>query len=218
MSFKEVGLLFRMRSTDWGGGLQSSSPPPPLCVRHCSICCSENCEPGVPEQLIPEHKTKCMESELTFLQRCHDDDESFWAGSPQVMKRGLHTTPEIKHVQCIGVTMDLSARPNSSRLCRRRKWCARCSETGGVFYSSSTSWPEVRRWALSVTETLQKLRRVIQNKRRGLLNADVVLLRDNARPHTRFDGQHISYRSSDNRSLIIHPIARTSPSVISIFS
>ncbi|GFY33202.1 uncharacterized protein TNCV_1240531 [Trichonephila clavipes] len=32
-------------------------------------------------------------------------------------------------------------------------------------------------------ETLQKLRRAIQNKRRGMLNAGVVLLRDNARPH-----------------------------------
>ncbi|GFX08887.1 uncharacterized protein TNCV_2965981 [Trichonephila clavipes] len=33
-------------------------------------------------------------------------------------------------------------------------------------------------------ETLRKLRRAIQNKRRGMLNAGVVLLRDNARPHT----------------------------------
>ncbi|GFV26929.1 uncharacterized protein TNCV_1753881 [Trichonephila clavipes] len=33
-------------------------------------------------------------------------------------------------------------------------------------------------------ETLWKLRRAIQNKRRGMLNAGVVLLRDNARLHT----------------------------------
>nr|XP_042906765.1 uncharacterized protein LOC122271040 [Parasteatoda tepidariorum] len=32
-------------------------------------------------------------------------------------------------------------------------------------------------------ETLQKLRRAIQNKRRGMLTAGVVLLHDNARPH-----------------------------------
>nr|XP_042912071.1 histone-lysine N-methyltransferase SETMAR-like [Parasteatoda tepidariorum] len=32
-------------------------------------------------------------------------------------------------------------------------------------------------------ETLRKLRRVIRNKRRGMLNAGVVLLHDNARPH-----------------------------------
>ena len=33
-------------------------------------------------------------------------------------------------------------------------------------------------------ETLQKLRRAIQNKRRGMLSAGVLLLQDNARPHT----------------------------------
>ncbi|KAJ4452219.1 hypothetical protein ANN_03737 [Periplaneta americana] len=33
-------------------------------------------------------------------------------------------------------------------------------------------------------ETLRKLRRAIQNKRRGMLIAEVVLLHDNARPHT----------------------------------
>ncbi|KAJ4440405.1 hypothetical protein ANN_08546 [Periplaneta americana] len=33
-------------------------------------------------------------------------------------------------------------------------------------------------------ETLRKLRRAIQNKRRGMLTAGVVLLHDNARPHT----------------------------------
>lgn len=33
-------------------------------------------------------------------------------------------------------------------------------------------------------ETLRKLRRAIQNKRRGILRAGVVLIHDNARPHT----------------------------------
>jgi hypothetical protein len=33
-------------------------------------------------------------------------------------------------------------------------------------------------------ETLQKLRRVIQNKRRGMLTSGVVLLQDNGLPHT----------------------------------
>ncbi|GBN65447.1 hypothetical protein AVEN_168361-1 [Araneus ventricosus] len=32
--------------------------------------------------------------------------------------------------------------------------------------------------------TLKKLKRAIQNKRRGLLSSGVVLLHDNARPHT----------------------------------
>ncbi|GFT25039.1 uncharacterized protein TNCV_179531 [Trichonephila clavipes] len=33
-------------------------------------------------------------------------------------------------------------------------------------------------------ETLRKLRRAIQNKRRGMLTADVMLLHDYVRPHT----------------------------------
>jgi len=33
-------------------------------------------------------------------------------------------------------------------------------------------------------ETLNKLKRAIQNKRRGMLSATVLLLHDNARPHS----------------------------------
>lgn len=38
--------------------------------------------------------------------------------------------------------------------------------------------------ATGYCETLEKLRRTIQNKRRDMLSAGVVLLHDNARPHT----------------------------------
>ncbi|GFX26113.1 histone-lysine N-methyltransferase SETMAR [Trichonephila clavipes] len=38
--------------------------------------------------------------------------------------------------------------------------------------------------AAAYCATLQKLRRAIQNKKRGMLSAGVVLLHDNARPHT----------------------------------
>jgi len=33
-------------------------------------------------------------------------------------------------------------------------------------------------------ETLKKMRRAIQNKRRGMLSATILLLHDNARPHS----------------------------------
>ena len=69
---------------------------------------------------------------------------SFWAGSSKVIKCGLHTLlQKPSSSQYIGVTVDLPARRNSSRLCQRRKSCAQCSGTGGAF-SSSTSWSEVR--------------------------------------------------------------------------
>ena len=40
-------------------------------------------------------------------------------------------------------------------------------------------------------ETLKKLRRAAQNKRRGMLSATILLLHDNARPHSAAQAQHL---------------------------
>ena len=85
------------------------------------------------------------------------------------------------------------------------KWCARSS-----LHNETVN-------AERYCETLQKLRRIIQNRQRGMLSAGVVLLKDNARPHT-FDGKHIFYRNSAGKCLTIQLIARTSRPVIFIFS
>ena len=57
------------------------------------------CARWVPKQLTPEHKTKCMKPALTFLQRCHDDDDEFldWiiTGDETWV---AHITPETKHL------------------------------------------------------------------------------------------------------------------------
>jgi hypothetical protein len=50
--------------------------------------------------------------------------------------------------------------------------------------------------------TLQKLRRAIQNKRRGMLSRGVVMIRDNARPHTAAAKQNLN-------NSIIPPTAQT---------
>jgi hypothetical protein len=47
-------------------------------------------------------------------------------------------------------------------------------------------------------ETLKKLRRAIQNKMHGMLTTSVVLLHDNARPHTAAQTQHCSSNSTGN--------------------
>ncbi|PNF35235.1 hypothetical protein B7P43_G06871 [Cryptotermes secundus] len=56
----------------------------------------------VPKQLTPEHKTKCMESALTFLQQYHDDGDEFldriitgdetWIAhiTPETKQRSMH--------------------------------------------------------------------------------------------------------------------------------
>ena len=69
---------------------------------------------------------------------------------------------------------------------------------------------------LSVTAKLQKLRRSFQNKWRGMLNTGVVLLHDNAVPHTARRPTHLQGFSW--RCLIIHHIARISRPAIFIFS
>ena len=63
----------------------------------------------VPKQLTPEHKVKCMESALTFLQWYHDDGNEFLekiiAGDEMWV---AHITPETKQHQTFGITVDLS--------------------------------------------------------------------------------------------------------------
>ena len=102
------------------------------------------------------------------------------------MKRGLNTiSHKLSSSHCIGVTMDLSAWWNSSRLCRRGKWYAWWSGTNGTF-STSTSW------------------RVIQKKQRGMLSAGVVLLHHNARPHKARRSTHLLQEFS--WELFNHPL------------
>ena len=63
---------------------------------------------------------------------------------------------------------------------------------------------------------VRSVMKIFKNKQSGMLNVGVVLLNDKF-GHTRLDGQHISCRRSTGKCLIIHPIARTSHPVISIF-
>ena len=66
-------------------------------------------------------------------------------------------------------------------------------------------------------ETVQKLRRAIQNKGRGMLAAGVVLLQDNARQHTARWPTHLEQEFS--WEVFNHPpYTRTSHPVIFIFS
>ena len=52
-------------------------------------------------------------------------------------------------------------------------------------------------------ETLKKLRRAIQNKRRGMLSATILLLHDNARPHSAAQTQDLI--TSFRREQMDHP-------------
>jgi hypothetical protein len=67
-------------------------------------------------------------------------------------------------------------------------------------------------------DTLKKLRRAIQNKRRGMLSRDVVMLRDNAHPHTLPPQRKFSLRHLTGNNSIIPPYSPDlAPSDLSVF-
>ena len=138
-----------------------------------SSCCSENYEPG------------------GFQTRTQSGTMMTATGYSQVMDVGFHTLPqERSSSQFICLTVELPARRTSSILCRRGKWGARCSGTDGAF-SSSSSWPEVRQWMLSVTaKHCRNGDRSFRTSGAGclvpMLSCCTITL-----GHTRLDGQHI---------------------------
>ena len=102
--------------------------------------------------------------------------------------------------QFTGVTVDLPARRNSSRLCQHGKWCAWCSGTNRAF-SLPTSWLEVRGWMLSVTANhCRNCDGPFRISGAGclvpVLSCCMIML-----SHTWFNGQHISCRSPVGRCL-----------------
>ncbi|KAJ4444150.1 hypothetical protein ANN_05939 [Periplaneta americana] len=127
------------------------------------------CARWVPRQLSDQHKTQRMASALTFLMRYHTDGDAFldqivtgdetWVSHNTQRPSANHTLSTQKVVATVfwdrkGVLL-LDFMPKGTTI-NANRYC----------------------------ETLRKLRRAIQNKRRGMLSRGVVLLHDNARPHT----------------------------------
>ena len=157
------------------------------------ICCSENFVPDWYQSNRHQNtKQSACRQHWHFCSGTMMTATNSWAGSSQVVKRGLptlHQKPSSS--QCIGVTVDLPARRYSSRLRRRGKWCAQCSGIDWAF-SSSISWPEVRQWLLSVSS--KHWRNCDGSFRRTggrMFSAGVVLLHDNAGPHTARRSTHL---------------------------
>ncbi|GFT10678.1 uncharacterized protein TNCV_1943851 [Trichonephila clavipes] len=71
--------------------------------------------------------------------------------------------------------------------------------------------------AAAYCATLTKLRRAIQNKQRGLLTSGVLLLDDNARPHSAINTQNL-IRSLDGNRLNTHCTVQTWLRVIFTYS
>ncbi|KAJ4447352.1 hypothetical protein ANN_09358 [Periplaneta americana] len=122
---------------------------------------------------------------LTFLQRYHDNGDEFLdrivTGDETLIS---HFTPEIKqqpmHWRHSGSPVRTKFKQTLSV---RKVMCTVFWDRKGILLIDFLLRGETVN-ADRYCETLRKLRRAIQNKRRGMLTAGVVLLHDNARPHT----------------------------------
>ncbi|KAJ4447820.1 hypothetical protein ANN_09828 [Periplaneta americana] len=123
------------------------------------------CARRVPENLSSEPKMQRLGAALTFLQRYRDDGDEFLDRIVTGDETWIsHFTPETKQ--------------------QSMHWRHSGSPVRTKFKHAVGTESDVHVNADRYCETLRKLRLAIQNKRRGMLTAGVVLLHDNARPHT----------------------------------
>lgn len=151
-----------------------------------STCCSKKCVPGGYRKTWHTKWSGIMMTATNLS-----------TGSSRAMRLEFRTSPrKASSNQCLSNLVDLQSRLNSNKRGRYRKWYARCSGTGfrGILLIDFLSRGETMN-ADRYCETLPKLRRAIQSKRRGILSAGVVLLHDNTRP---------SWRNLAGSCLIMH--------------
>ncbi|KAJ4447089.1 hypothetical protein ANN_09078 [Periplaneta americana] len=144
------------------------------------------CARCVPRQLSDQRKTQRMASALIFLMRCHTDGDAFL---DQIVTGDetwvSHNTPETKRQsrQWHHPSSPKKPRKFKQTLSTQKVMATVFWDRKGVllldFMPKGTKINANR-----YCETLRNLRRAIQNKRRGMLSRGVVLLHDNARPHT----------------------------------
>ncbi|KAJ4438157.1 hypothetical protein ANN_14096 [Periplaneta americana] len=143
------------------------------------------CARWVPKNLTPEHKMQRLGAALTFLQRYHDDGDEFLDRIVTDDETFIsHITPETKEQSMHWRHRGSPVRTKFKQtLSVRKVMCTVFSDRKGILLIDFLPRGETVN-ADSYCETLRKLRRAIQNNRRGMLTAGVVLLHDNARPHT----------------------------------
>ncbi|KAJ4426888.1 hypothetical protein ANN_26687 [Periplaneta americana] len=122
---------------------------------------------------------------LTFLQRYHDDGDEFLDRIVTGDETWIsHFTPETKQQSMHWRHSGSPVRTKfKETLSVRKVMCTVYWDRKGILLIDFLPRGETVN-ADRYCETLQKLRRAIQNKRRGMLTAGVVLLHDNACPHT----------------------------------
>lgn len=144
------------------------------------------CARWVPKMLTDGHKTRRMASALEFLERYHDEGDNFLKSIVTGDETWIqYDTPETKRQSQQWMHSNSPNKPKKfKQTFNNRKTMATVFwDQQGVLLVEFMQ-PGTTITAAVYCETLQRLRRAIQNKRRGKLSAGVVLIHDNARPHT----------------------------------
>jgi histone-lysine N-methyltransferase SETMAR len=144
------------------------------------------CARWVPKILTETHKNQRMAASLSFLHAYHEDGDSLL----DRIVTGDETW--VKHVNCETKLQSMewghTNSPKKPRKCLQTLSARKIMATvfwdrKGVllvdFLERGTTITSAR-----YCETLEKLRRAIQNKRRGKLTSKILFFHDNARPHT----------------------------------
>ncbi|GFX95014.1 histone-lysine N-methyltransferase SETMAR [Trichonephila clavipes] len=150
------------------------------------------CARWVPRLLTEEHKLKIMVCALDFLDRYHKEGDKFLERIVTGDETWVsHITPESKRQSMEWRHTNSPVRVKAKRIISTRKVMATVfwDRHGVLLVEFMQQGTTIN--AAAYCATLTKLRRAIQNKRRGLLTSGVVLLHDNASPHSAINIQNL---------------------------
>jgi len=135
--------------------------------------------------LTEEHKKQRVACALKFLMRYHKEGDGMLSHIVTGDEMWVsHIKPESKQQLLHWKHTGLSKRKKFKQMFSTRKIiCTVFWDRQGVLLVEFLSQDTTINSAV-YCEMLKKLRRAIQNKRRGMLSATILLLHDNARPHS----------------------------------
>ncbi|GFT37733.1 histone-lysine N-methyltransferase SETMAR [Trichonephila clavipes] len=150
------------------------------------------CARCVPRLLTEEHKLKRMACALDFLDRYHKEGDQFLERIVTGDETWVsHITPESKRQSMEWRHTNSPVRVKAKRTISTRKVMATVfwDRHGVLLVEFMQQGTTINAAAYYTTPT--KLRRAIQNKRRGLLTSGVLLLHGNAIPHSAINTQNL---------------------------
>lgn len=142
------------------------------------------CARWVPRELTPEHKEQRVTAAREFLDRYRTDGDAFLKSIVTGDETWVsHYTPENKRqsMQWKHLTSPSAKKFKVVKSTRKIMAFVFWDQKGILLIDFLPQGETIN--ANRYCETLKKLRRAIQNKRRGMLTSGVCLLHDNARPH-----------------------------------